>query len=125
MIYGIGTDIIEIARIEATLQRHGDRFIRRILTDDELRLFVERQRSVVYLASRFAAKEALAKAFGTGIGEKVSFLGIKITRSAAGKPGVEFIGETRQFASQQGVTAVHLSLSDEKHYAVAMAVLEC
>ena len=124
MIYGIGTDIIEIARIEATLQRHGERFIRRILTDDELEVFGARQRSAVYLASRFAAKEALAKAFGTGIGEKVSFQGIQITNTRVGKPQVEFIGETRQFASQRGITAAHLSLSDEKHYAVAMAVLE-
>ena len=125
MIYGIGTDIIEIARIEASLRRHGDRFIRRILTGDEMQVFVERQQSAAYLASRFAAKEALAKAFGTGIGKNVSFLGIQITSSAAGQPRVDFIGETKTFASQCGINIVHLSLSDEKHYAVAMAVLEC
>lgn len=124
MIYGIGTDIIEIARIEATLRRHGDRFIRRILTDREQQLFLERQRSSIYLASRFAAKEALAKAFGTGIGEKVSFLGIQISSSAVGQPQVDFIGETASFASDCGIRQAHLSLSDEKHYAVAMAVLE-
>lgn len=124
MILGIGTDIIEIARIEATLDRHGDRFCRRILTVDELQTFASRQYSVAYLASRFAAKEALAKAFGTGIGSAVSFQGIRITNNECGRPDVEFSGETQNFARQQGVRRVHLSLSDEKHYAVAMAVLE-
>ncbi len=124
MIFGIGTDIVETARIQAVLERHGDRFSRRILTDAELRVFEHRQRSVAYLATRFAAKEALAKAFGTGIGAEVSFLGIEVGNDAAGRPEVTLSGQTEDYARAQGIQRIFLSLSDEKHYAVAMAVLE-
>ena len=124
MIFGIGTDIVETARIQAVLERHGDRFSRRILTDAELRVFEHRQRSVAYLATRFAAKEALAKAFGTGIGAEVSFLGIEVGNDPAGRPEVTLSGQTEDYARAQGIQRIFLSLSDEKHYAVAMAVLE-
>ncbi len=124
MIYGIGTDIIEIARIEATLQRHGERFISRILTAEEQVTFAQRQQSMLFLATRFAAKEALAKAFGTGIGADVSFHGIQISNDSSGKPLVTLLDKTRDYAEEQGINRVFLSLSDEKHYAVAMAVLE-
>ncbi len=124
MLFGIGTDIVEIARIQSVLERHGERFCRRILTDDEMQVYQHRQHSVAYLASRFAAKEALAKAFGTGIGAEVSFLGMHISNDASGRPEVTLSGQTENFARQQGVKRILLSLSDEKHYAVAMAVLE-
>lgn len=125
MIYGIGTDIVEIARIRAVLERHGDRFCNRILTTEEMQVFDQRQRSASYLASRFAAKEALAKAFGTGIGADVSFLGIQVSNDSAGRPEFHLSGQTEIFARQQGISRVFLSLSDEKHYAVAMVVVEC
>ncbi|MCP4878574.1 MAG: holo-ACP synthase [Gammaproteobacteria bacterium] len=124
MIFGIGVDIAEIARIERLSLRFGERFARRILTDDELAVCGSRRNANSYLATRFAAKEAVAKALGTGIGEQLSFHSIQIDNDAQGKPLLSFLGDAVDLISRLEISNATISLSDEKHYVVAMVVLE-
>lgn len=124
MIRGIGTDIVEIKRVEEILSRLGERFAARILTESELIHYQHHHQPVAFLAKRFAAKEAVAKALGTGIAKGIGFQQIEVTRSEHGAPEIKLTGAAaeRQQALQGKV--VHLSLADEKDYAVAFAVLE-
>ncbi len=122
-LIGIGTDIIQIDRIRASLQRHGLNFAKRILHPSELIVFIDRNEDVAYLAKRFAAKEALAKALGTGIAQGVSFTDIETRNDQQGKPELFLHGKTEIKAKELGVQQSHLSLSDEKEYAVAYVVL--
>lgn len=124
MIAGIGVDIAETARFEQLFARFGERFARRLLTEDELDEFERRRRPVAYLATRFAAKEAVAKAFGTGIGRELSFRSVQIDNDADGRPRLRFIAAGERLVAQRGVRNALISLSDEKHYVVAMVVLE-
>ena len=124
-IFGIGTDIVAIARITADLERFGARFAAKILADAELEAFRASSRPDNLLAKRFAAKEATVKAFGTGLREGISLRDIRVVHDHRGKPGLEFGGAARAFADAQGITAAHLSLSDEQDYAIAFVVLSC
>ncbi len=124
MIVGIGVDIAETARVEALAERFGERFARRILTDQEHAEFDRRQRPHAFLATRFAAKEAVAKALGTGIGERFGFHSVQIDHDGNGKPVVTFLDDARALLDELGVANALISLSDEKHYVVAMVVLE-
>ena len=124
MIVGIGVDIAETARVEELNLKFGDRFARRILTGDELAEFGRRGNATLYLATRFAAKEAVAKALGTGIGEKLGFHSVQIENDACGKPRLQFLGEAVDLVSSLSIKNALISLSDEKHYVVAMVVLE-
>lgn len=124
MIVGIGTDIVEIDRIRKLTERFGDRIGKRILTDNEWQVYIKRNHSVTYLASRFAAKEAASKALGTGIAEGISFHSMEVIKDDAGKPLLRFLGKGLERIAQMEVTHSHISLSDEKRYAVAMVVLE-
>ncbi|MTI14121.1 holo-ACP synthase [Sansalvadorimonas verongulae] len=123
MIAGIGTDITSVARIEKALARSGERFARRILTESEYLIFERRNRSALYLASRFAAKEAASKALGTGIG-KVSFQDLEVSNLESGAPVLALKGPALELQKQKGITRVHISLSDETDYAQAFVVLE-
>jgi holo-[acyl-carrier protein] synthase len=124
MIVGIGVDIAETERFERIYARFGSRIARRILTDKELAEFNRRQQPASFLAKRFAAKEAAAKALGTGFGEIVSYKSIEVENDKSGKPILNLSGGALRLASQKQVTNLFISLSDEKHYAVAMVVLE-
>lgn len=124
MIFGIGVDIAETARVSRLLAEYGDRFARRILTEYELEEFGRRQQSDNYLATRFAAKEAVAKALGTGIGKDLGFHSVQIENDAAGKPRLRFLGSAADLMAQHRIDNALVSLSDEKHYVVAMVVLE-
>jgi holo-[acyl-carrier protein] synthase len=124
MIVGIGVDIAETARVEKLNARFGQRFARRILTADELLEFDRRKRSSSYLATRFAAKEAVAKALGTGIGEQLGFHSIQIDSDSQGKPLLRFLGSAVDLVAGLDINNAMISLSDEKHYVVAMVVLE-
>jgi len=124
MIVGMGTDIIELARIEATLSRLGDAFARRILDDNEFLIYQHSKLSLNYLAKRFAIKEAAAKALGTGIGRGVSWRHMHTSNSDLGAPCLRFSdGAQTQFLAL-GASHCHLSVSDEQHYAVAHVILE-
>jgi len=124
MIVGLGTDIAEIERIEKALNRSGDAFAQRILTESELEVFTNLKQKGRYLAKRFAAKEAASKALGTGIAHGVSFQDFEISKDENGKPVLTLSGKAQQIAQASSVRSVHLTISDERHYAVATVILE-
>ncbi len=124
MIAGIGTDIIAIARIRGLLERHGRRFAQRILGESELAAFDQNPDPAAFVAKRFAAKEATAKAFGSGFRHGLSLKHIQVVNDAAGKPLLQLSGRAREQAEEAGIDVTHLSLSDETDYAVAFVVME-
>lgn len=124
MIFGIGTDIVEISRIEALWERYGERFAARILSERELPACLLARQPARLLAKRFAAKEAFAKAVGSGIRHPVSFQRISITHDGLGKPVLQFDETLRLYLAQLGINGHHLSLSDERGMVVAFVVLE-
>jgi holo-[acyl-carrier protein] synthase len=125
MIYGIGTDLIEIGRVEKVLKRFGDRFARRILCEPELRRFRAHKQPVAYLAKRFAAKEAFTKALGTGIHAPANWHGVWVVNSKSGKPQLEFSEDLQELLKQRQIRRSHLSLTDEREIAAATVILEC
>ena len=124
MIFGIGTDIVEIPRIEALWARYGERFAARVLSEHELAEYQASPNIPRLLAKRFAAKEAFAKAVGSGMRHPVNFQRIGITHDGLGKPVLLFDDVLRGYLAQLGVTGHHLSLSDERGMVVAFVVLE-
>jgi holo-[acyl-carrier protein] synthase len=125
VIYGVGTDVVEIGRIEAALKRHGERFARRILCPPELERFAKHRLKANYLAKRFAAKEAFTKALGTGIKSPANWHGVWVRNLASGKPVLEFTEALSALLKKRGITSAHVSLSDEKGVAFATVILEC
>lgn len=124
MIHGIGTDIVEVARIESLWARYGERFAARILTEAELTVLAVHPAPARMLAKRFAAKEAFAKAVGSGMRYPVSFHRVGVTHDSLGKPMLQFDGVLRPYLAQLGITGHHLSISDEREMVVAFVVLE-
>lgn len=124
MILGIGVDMVEIHRVEQSLARFGDRFARKVLSAGELARFREANHPAAFLAKRFAAKEAVAKALGTGMRAGVHFVQITIDRKKSGAPRVELSGAARQRAEKLGAGTIHVSISDEADHAIAFAVME-
>jgi holo-[acyl-carrier protein] synthase len=124
MITGLGVDIVEISRIQKLLERYGEKFAHRLLTEQEFDRFQQRHGSATFLASRFAAKEAASKALGTGISAGMSFHSIEVVNDERGKPELRLHDVALALSQQQKVTRSLLSLSDEKHYAVATVVME-
>ena len=125
MIYGVGTDVVEIARVKAVLEKYGERFARKILCESELRRFQVHRLPANYLAKRFAAKEAFTKALGTGIRAPANWHGVWVRNLPSGKPVLEFSRALKELMDRKGVTSAHVSLSDEKEVAFATVVLEC
>ena len=125
MIFGVGTDVVEIERIKAALERHGERFALRILCPPELERFRRHRLPANYLAKRFAAKEAFTKALGTGIKSPANWHGMWVRNLASGKPVLEFSDPLQKLLDKKGVTSAHLSLSDERGVAFATVILEC
>lgn len=123
-IFGIGVDICEIARVEASIKRHGDRFVEKILHPNEKKRFEQQRFPERYLAKRFAAKEAYAKAFGTGIASGLIMPDIEVTNMANGKPYIQLHGNALSLAKEGSCGHIHLSISDEKHYAAAQVIIE-
>lgn len=124
-VFGIGIDIIEIERIEGSIERLGERFLNRVFTEQE-RAYCDRQaRPAINYAARFAVKEAVAKAFGTGIGKNLALLDINVLRAESGAPSVEITGDGASFMQQHGITEVKVSLSHAEHYAAANAMAIC
>lgn len=123
MIVGIGTDIIRIDRIAKVLDRAGVAFARRVLTPAELVTFAQRSSPAPWLAKRFAAKEAVAKAFGTGIG-RLSFQHIEVFNDPSGAPQLRLHDYGLELQQERGVRHLHVSLSDEQDNALAFVVLE-
>ncbi len=124
MIFGIGTDIVEVSRIEDALARHGEGFARRILTDAELAEFQNSHTQARFLAKRFAAKEAFAKALGTGVRAPATMQNIGVSHDALGKPVLTLAPVLQTLVEEKNIVRQHLSISDEKALAVAFVVLE-
>lgn len=122
MILGTGIDIADTRRIEKIHSRYGERFAGKILTPAELRAMPEN--AIPYLAGRFAAREACAKALGTGFSQGVNWLDMEIINDPSGRPLLALSGVAAKVADKLGVRRVHLSISHERDYAVAMVILE-
>jgi holo-[acyl-carrier protein] synthase len=123
-IVGLGTDIADIERVEKVFTRSGDAFAERILAPSELGIYHDLKLKARYLAKRFAVKEAAAKALGTGIACGVSFQDFTVSNDERGKPLLALSGKAAELAESMGVKHVHLTLADEKQYAVATVILE-
>lgn len=123
MIYGIGADIVEIARVSRLLERYGERFSGKILSETE-HTAGRRNADAAYVAKRFAAKEAFAKALGTGIRHPAVWRRISVTHGPLGNPRLAFDPELENWMAERGVTRHHLSLADEKTFACAFVILE-
>lgn len=124
MIHGIGTDIVEYARVEALWARHGRRFAARLLNERELPGLDAHADPARFLAKRFAAKEAFAKAVGSGMRYPVTLQRISVTHDGLGKPVLQFDGTLRDYLAQLGINGHHVSISDERDFIVAFVVLE-
>jgi holo-[acyl-carrier protein] synthase len=128
MIYGIGTDIIQISRIEAALVRNGERFAEKILGPEELEKYRRRKakveaRGIRFLATRFAAKEAFSKAIGLGMRMPMSWRAMQTLNASSGKPVAVTSGVLKEFMDRHGLTA-QVSITDEADYAVAFVIVE-
>lgn len=122
-IAGLGTDIVEFSRFEKG-DRANEALARRVLTDSEWAIFAESKMPSRYLAKRFAVKEAMVKALGTGIGSGVSWQHIEVKNNELGAPFLHLSGEVKRLCEQRGITRSFVSISDERHYAVATVILE-
>jgi holo-[acyl-carrier protein] synthase len=124
MIFGIGTDIVEYARVAALWARYGERFAVHILSENELPELGGRADPARFLAKRFAAKEAFAKAVGSGMRHPVTLRRIGVTHDGLGKPVLQFDETLRTWLVQLGINGHHVSISDERDFIVAFVVLE-
>ncbi|MEW9809129.1 MAG: holo-ACP synthase [Candidatus Symbiodolus clandestinus] len=123
-IVGLGTDIVEIARITALHQRYGNRLARRLLSVYEWMIYQQNQQPVRFLAKRFAVKEAAAKALGVGIRQGVAWGDFEVKNDPLGKPNLQLQRQALVLAEQLGVHRAWVSIADEHHYAVATVLLE-
>ena len=124
MIFGIGVDLVETQRIERLLRQYGDRFARRVLTELEWPGYQRTRKPVLFVANRFAAKEAFSKAMGTGFRYPVTLQNISVVQNKAGKPGYVLSDVLTAVMQQHDIAAHHLTISDEKTMACAVAILE-
>lgn len=122
IIFGIGIDVVEVDRIESAIERLGDVFLTRLFTDREREYCARQKRPALHYAARFAAKEAVSKALGTGIGGQAGWLDMEVERAESGAPRMLFSGNAADFLVQQGILEVQVSLSHAKEYAAANAV---
>jgi holo-[acyl-carrier protein] synthase len=123
-VIGIGVDVIECSRIQHSIERFGDRFLHRVFTDGEIEYSMSMKFPERHLAARFAGKEAVAKAFGTGIGKAVGWRNVDIRKKESGEPFLVFSGPAKIFAAERGVTSALITLSHTEHHAIACVVLE-
>lgn len=124
MIFGIGTDIVEMSRMQKTWERFGEHFARRILMDEEMELFRQTKQPARFLAMRFAGKEATVKAMGTGFAHGIWMRDVGITRNEWGRPLIIWSERGRKVCDQLGISSGHVSLTDEAGLILAFAVVE-
>jgi holo-[acyl-carrier protein] synthase len=128
MIYGIGTDVCDIRRIRASVDRHGERFAQKILSDHEMTVWKQRSarwpdRGLRYLATRFSAKESFSKAIGLGMRMPMTWRHCEVLNVESGKPVITLHGELKTWFEAQGLTA-HITVTDETDYAASFCVVE-
>ena len=124
MILGVGIDIIEVERIRASHEKFGERFLKRILRPEEIAYCFSHTQPAPFLAARFSAKEAVSKAFGTGIGRQLSWQDMEVCRKPSGQPYVVLHDHGQTLFTQRHALALHLSLTHTNTYASAVAILE-
>ncbi|HEX8813871.1 MAG TPA: holo-[acyl-carrier-protein] synthase [Terriglobales bacterium] len=124
MIVGTGIDIAEVPRIAASIERFGERFLKRVFTEGEIRYCEAKANRFERYAARFAAKEAAMKAIGTGWNHGVTWRDVEVVRMPGGRPMIEFHGKAAEFAAKLGATNVALSLTHSEEYAMAQVILE-
>ena len=124
MIVGTGVDIAEVPRIRKSIERFGERFLRRVFTEGEIRYCERKARRFESYAARFAAKEAGMKAIGTGWNHGVRWRDIEVSRQPGGRPTIRFHGKAAEFAARLGAVHIALSLSHTAEQAIAQVILE-
>ena len=123
-VLGIGVDIVQVERIQHSLDRFGERFMKRVFTEGEIAYCISMKFPARHFAARFAAKEAVSKAFGTGIGKAMGWKDIDVHRKSSGEPYVVLEGGAKELADSRQVTKVSISLSHTEHHAMAVIVVE-
>lgn len=124
MVLGLGTDLIETRRVEESIKRFGDRFLERIFSPGEIAYCKRKKNAAESFAARFAAKEAGAKALGTGISRGVNWKEFEVKREASGKPSLHLSGRAAELAGAMGVRRIQLSLTHSREFALAVVVVE-
>jgi len=123
MIYGIGTDLVQVTRMQENIDRYGEKFARRVLTRSEFEEYRIHQLPAHFIAKRFAAKEATAKAMGIGFSNGLSLRHIGVRHDDMGKPYIEYTGRGKELCRQYGISDSHVSIADESEYAIAFVTL--
>lgn len=121
-VLGIGTDIVEVVRIGQMIERHGEVFLQRVYTEDEIRYCQRRKEYTQHYAGRWAAKEAVMKTLGTGWSKGISWRDIEVRTSKSGRPSIQLKGAAREIADQLGIGEVMISISHCRAYATATAI---
>jgi holo-[acyl-carrier protein] synthase len=121
-VFGIGIDVVEVARIASAIERHGELFLNRLFTAGERHYCASRNHAALHYAARFAAKEAVSKALGTGIGGHAGWLDLEIVNDPAGAPRLVLSGAAASFAKDHGITDIQISLTHAREYAAANAI---
>jgi holo-[acyl-carrier protein] synthase len=124
MVLGLGTDLIETRRVQESIDRFGERFLERIFTEGEIAYCLRKKNAAESFAARFAAKEAGAKALGTGISRGVSWRELEVKREASGRPTLHLAGRAAELAEAMGVRRVQLSLTHSRDLAMAVVLVE-
>jgi holo-[acyl-carrier protein] synthase len=124
MIYGIGVDLVHIKRLERTIHRWGERFVQRVFTPGEMEICYKRSSPSSAFSMRFAAKEAFSKAIGLGMKKGIRWRDIEVFHFPGGRPGLRLHGRSHEICQEQHITGLHVSLSDEGEYGMAMVILE-
>lgn len=121
-IFGIGIDVVEVERIASAIERHGEPFLAKLFTPAERAYCAAQKKPELHYAARFAAKEAVSKALGTGIGGQAGWLDLEITRDPSGAPRLVLQGAAAEFTAGQGITEIQISLTHAREYAAANAI---
>jgi holo-[acyl-carrier protein] synthase len=124
-VFGIGIDIVEVERIASAIERHGEPFLAKLFTAGEREYCETRKNPALHFAARFAAKEAVSKALGTGIGGNAGLLDMEIVHDASGAPQIRLAGAAERFSKVHGITEIQVSLTHARDYAAANAIALC
>ena len=124
-VFGIGIDVVEVERIASAIERHGEPFLAKLFTAGEREYCETRKNPALHFAARFAAKEAVSKALGTGIGGNAGLLDMEIIHDASGAPKIRLSGAAERFSEDHGITEIQISLTHARDYAAANAIALC
>ena len=124
MVSGIGIDMVRNSRIESLIERWGEKFLRKVFTDDELAQNGDSRNRNISYAANYAVKEAFVKALGTGFRRGVKFHNIAVMRNELGKPFIDLRGSTKEIAERRGLARIHTTISHDGEYSVAVVILE-